>query len=262
MVTLLSPLLSGALLAMATIEAIFFIDVITAAIAVLIMLLFLRVPIHAKAACKQAISYFDDMREGFAYIKNHDFVRTFCFFNIIFCILVAPAAFLTPLQVTRNFGSDVWRLTAIEVIFSAGMIVGGIIMACWGGFKNRVRTMALANLIIGASTLALGIVPVFRIYLIFMGLIGSAMPMFNTPFMVLLQQKVAEDFLGRVFGVFGMISSVMLPLGMLVFGPAADFIKIEWLLMGTGLLLLVQGLFILGNKVLLKEGKPISAAIT
>ncbi len=262
MVTLLSPLLSGALLAMATIEAIFLIDVITAAIAVLIMLLFLRVPIHAKAACKQSISYFGDMREGFAYIKDHDFVRIFCFFNIIFCVLIAPAAFLTPLQVTRSFGSDVWRLTAVEVIFSIGMVIGGIIMASWGGFKNRVCTMALANLIIGASTLALGIVSAFGIYLIFMGLIGLAMPMFNTPFMVLLQQKVAEDFLGRVFGVFGMISSVMLPLGMLIFGPVADFVKIEWLLVATGLLLLIHGLFILGNKVLIKEGKPLSKAVT
>jgi len=40
-------------------------------------------------------------------------------------------------------------------------------------------------------------------------------------------------FLGRVFGVLGMISSSMMPLGMLVFGPIADGIRIEWLLIGT-----------------------------
>lgn len=256
LVMLVSPMLSAALLTFATIETIFFIDVVTAAVAVSILLLFLHVPAHAKALTGQAISYFEDLREGLAYIKNHDYVRTFILFNAFFFIFVAPVAFLTPLQVTRSFGGDVWRLSAIEIVFSAGMMAGGIIMASWGGFKNKVHTMALSNLVIGVSTFALGLIPVFWIYLGFMALIGLVMPIFNTPATVLLQQKVEEAFMGRVFGVMGMIASSMMPLGMLVFGPVADFIQIEWLLIGTGLLLLLQSLFMLGNKVLIEAGKP------
>ncbi len=256
-VMLVSPMLSGALLTMSTIETIFFIDVITAAIAVLTLLLFLHVPVHAKALEKQTTSYFDDMSQGFAYIKNHAYVKNFFLFCAVFFVLAAPAAFLTPLQVTRSFGSDVWRLTAIEITFSVGMMGGGIIMASWGGFKNKVHTMTLASLIFGACTFALGVVPDFWIYLIFMLIVGVAMPIFNVPSTVLLQEKVEVDYLGRVFGVLGMISSVMMPMGMLVFGPLADIMKIEWLLMGTGLLLFVQGFFLIGNKVLIEAGKPI-----
>lgn len=257
LVMLVSPMLSGALLTMSTIETIFFIDVITAAIAVLTLLLFLHVPVHAKALEKQTISYFGDMSKGFAYIKNHAYIKNFFLFCAIFFVLAAPAAFLTPLQVTRSFGSDVWRLTAIEITFSVGMMGGGIIMASWGGFKNKVHTMMLASLIFGACTFAFGVVPDFWIYLIFMLIVGIAMPIFNVPSTVLLQEKVEVDYLGRVFGVLGMISSVMMPLGMLVFGPLADIIKIEWLLMGTGLLLFTQGFFLIGNKVLIEAGKPI-----
>lgn len=256
LVMLVSPMLSGALLTMATIETIFFIDVVTAAIAVSLLLLFLHVPIHAKALNRQAVSYLSDMREGLAYIKNHDYVKRFFMFCAIFFVLVAPVAFLTPLQVTRSFGNDVWRLTAVEITFSVGMMLGGIIMASWGGFKNKVHSMVVSNLVMGAGTFALGLIPVFWVYLVFMGLIGAAMPLFNTPSTVLLQQKVEEGFLGRVFGVLGMISSSMMPLGMLVFGPISDFIKIEWLLLGTGLLLFVQSFFMLGNKVLIEAGKP------
>jgi Bacterial protein of unknown function (DUF894). len=108
--------------------------------------------------------------------------------------------------------------------------------------------MTLAALMIGVCTLALGVVPVFWIYLLFMFLIGVAMPIFNVPAMVLLQEKVEGDFLGRVFGVLTMISSSMMPLGMLVFGPLADVIKIEWMLIVTGVLLFIQGFFLLGNK--------------
>ncbi|PRR76585.1 MFS transporter [Clostridium thermopalmarium] len=258
LIMLISPMLSGALLNMASIEIIFFIDVITAAIAVSILLVFLNVPVHEKALNKQVTSYFSDMHEGYVYIKNHDYVKRFFLFCAIFNILVAPAAFLTPLQVTRSFGDDVWRLTAIEMIFSIGMMIGGVVMASWGGFKNRIHTMALSSFVIGICTFALGIVPNFWIYLSFMMLFGIVMPIFNTLATVLLQEKVEENFLGRVFSVLGMISSIMMPLGMLVFGPLADIIKIEWLLIGTGLLLFSQGFFMLSSKVLIEAGKPAS----
>lgn len=258
LVTLASPMLSGALLTLASIEIVFFIDVITAAIAVSILLLFLKVPVHGKALEKQKISYFEDMVEGIKYIKNHGFIKTIFAFCAVYFILIAPAAFLTPLQVARSFGDEVWRLTAIEVAFSSGMMLGGIAIASWGGFKNKVHTMVISNFVIATCTVSLGIVPVFWIYLLFMGLVGFALPLFNTPFTVMLQQKVEQNFLGRVFGVLSMISSSLMPLSMLVYGPVADMIKIEWLLIGTGLLMFILALAMLGNKVLIEAGKPIS----
>lgn len=254
MMMILSPILSGALLSIASIEIIFFVDVVTALAAVLTLILFLHVPAHAKANADEKISYFTDMKEGFRYIKSHNYVKAFFTFCIIFFILVSPSAFLTPLQVTRSFGNDVWRLTAIEIFFAGGMLAGGIIMLSWGGFKNKVFTMVSANIIIGIFTMALGITSVFWIYLIFMGVVGIAIPMFNTPATVLLQQKVEPDYLGRVFGVLGMISSLMMPAGMLIFGPIADFIKIEWLLIGTGFAMVALSLFILKSKDLVDAG--------
>ncbi|WP_019535066.1 MFS transporter [Paenibacillus ginsengihumi] len=259
-VTLLSPMVSGALMSVASIESIFFIDVVTAAVGVSILLLFLRTPAHDKASQPQVISYFDDMRAGFAYIREHTYVKTFFMFTALFMIFAAPVAFLTPLQVARSFGDEYWRLTAIEMTFSVGMTAGGILMAFWGGFKNKIHTMVLSNLTIGICTFALGVIPVFWLYLIVMGMIGIAMPVFHTPSNVLLQQKVDGNYIGRVYGVYGMLASSMMPLGMLVFGPIADIVPIEWLLLGTGALLFIQGFAMLGSKVLIEAGKPAAAA--
>lgn len=254
LIMLVSPMISGALLSVATIEYIFFIDVVTAAIAVSILLL-LKVKAHEKALSNEEISYFDDMKKGFNYIKNHDYVKNFFIFCAFFFFLISPVAFLSPLQVTRTFGNDVWRLTAIEITFSIGMMAGGALMASWGGFKNRIHSMTLSVFVTGIGTFALGVTPNFWIYLFFMALIGVFMPVFNTPSTVLLQEKVEPDFLGRVFGVLGMISSSMMPLGMLVFGPVSDIIKIEYLLIGTGIALFIQGFFLMGNKILLRAGE-------
>ncbi|MDD4803154.1 MAG: MFS transporter [Syntrophomonas sp.] len=257
LVMLISPMLSGALLTFASLEIIFFIDVITAVIGVFILCV-LNIPAHGKAMEKQNISYFSDMRAGLAYINQHKYIKKLFMFTALFFILSAPVSFLTPLQVARSFGDDVWRLTAIEVAFSIGMILGGGIMAYWGGFKNKIHSMTLSVIALGTSTIALGIIGEFSAYLVIMGLAGIFIPLFNTPFTVLLQERVDTDYLGRIFGVLVMISSTMMPIGMLLFGPMADIIQIEWLLIGTGLLILAEGYLLLGNKILIEAGKPIS----
>jgi len=252
-----SPMVSAALLATTSIEIIFFIDVITAVIAIFTLLAFLKISTHEKAAEKQTTSYFSDFKQGLQYINNHAFLKTFFLFFAVFFVLMAPAAFLTPLQVTRTFGDDVWKLTAIEIAFSIGMMIGGGIIASWGGFPNKVKTMTFSSLIMGVCTFALGATPIFWLYLIFMALFGVAMPIFNTPTTVLLQEKIEEEYLGRVFGVMGMISTSMMPIGMLIFGPIADIIRIEWLLLGTGLFIIILTLFMNQNKVLVEAGKPV-----
>lgn len=257
---LIAPMLSGALLTLATIEAIFFVDVVTAALAISILLLFLHVPTHAKASAKQTLSYFADMRLGIDYIRSNAFITTLFVFCAVFFVLVGPLSFLTPLQVARSFGDDVWRLSALEVVFSVGMIAGGALMAAWGGFANKLHSMVLSNVVIALCTISLGLVPNFWLYLALMGLAGLVLPVFNTPFTVLLQEKVEGSYLGRVFGVMGMISSVMMPLGMLVYGPLADFVAIEWMLVVTGAAMLVMSFFMLANKVLLEAGKPASSS--
>ena len=247
-----SPMLSGALMTVATLEAIFMIDVVTAALAVLV-LSFLKVEPHARALEKGKIDYFADLRDGVNYVRKHPFVRGFFIFTAFFHILITPVATLTPLQVTRTFGNDIWRLTAVEIAFSVGMLLGGLLMASWGGFKNRIHSMVLSTLLMGIFTLALGVVPNFWVYMLMMGLAGVTLPLFSTPATVLLQEQIEPQYLGRVFSVMAMIYSSTMPASMLFFGPLADVIDIEWMLIVTGLLIFILGFFLLRNEAKLHE---------
>jgi DHA3 family macrolide efflux protein-like MFS transporter len=172
----------------------------------------------------------------------------------LFMLLATPSAMLTPLQVTRDFGTEVWHLTAIEMTFSIGMMLGGLLIGLWGGFKNRIYTMTLAFIFYGIGVLCLGLVTNFWIYLAIMAMIGITMPVFNTPLMVLLQTTVESAYMGRVFSVIGMVSSVMMPLGMLVFGPIADKVAIDVLLIGTGIALVLLAIPFIANKTLRETG--------
>ena len=249
----ISPMISAALLSVSTLELILFVDIITAIIAVL-TLSFLKMEKQQVVSAEQT-DYLADFKAGLHYIREHAFLKNiFLFFAILF-FLMAPASFLTPLQVTRSFGDDVWRLTVIELTFSVGMIVGGGLIAVWGGMKNHIHTMVISGFVFGVCTLAFGIAPNFLLYSIIMFICGIALPIFNTPTMTMLQEKVEQSYLGRIFGVFSMLSSSMMPIGMLLFGPLADYIAIEIILVITGVLMLLLILLLAKNKVLLAAGQ-------
>ena len=254
-IMLISPMISGALLNFTSLELILMIDVVTALTAILVMLT-LKVPAHVRSEDNPKQKYWQDLVAGVQYIRRHEYIGRFFIYITFLFIMVTPVAILTPLQVTRTFGDDIWRLTAIEVVFSSGMLAGGLLIAAWGGFRNRIKTMAFSTLMVGVTTFLLGVVPNFWIYLCIMAITGLTLPFYNTPATVLLQEKVEPDYLGRVFGVMGMIASGVMPTAMFVFGPLADRIRIEWLLIGSGLLLMILSGGLMMNKVLVQAGEP------
>jgi DHA3 family macrolide efflux protein-like MFS transporter len=261
---LASPVLSGALFAFASIEALFFIDVITAAIGISIVFFFVKVPppqndkndTPGKAPYKASTGkYLHELKDGFIYVWNHAYIRQICFISACFLFAAAPVSFLTPLQVARDFGPDIWRLTAVEIVFLCGMTIGGIVLSVWSGFKNKAYSMAVSCAVFGLCSAMLGITASFPVYLVCMGILGLVMPLYNAPSMTLLQTNVEDVFMGRVFGVFTMISSIMMPLGMLIFGPLGDIIKIDILLIGTGIFIFFLSFVFITSKTIRRAGR-------
>jgi MFS transporter, DHA3 family, macrolide efflux protein len=211
-----TPILSGALLSVARLEYIFFIDVITAILAVGLMLI-LKMPPQAKAGAAPRKGYLDDLTAGLAYIRQNRPIRTlFVFFAFAF-FLVTPVAFLSPLLVTRSYGAEVWRLMANEVTFFVGSLAGGLIMTAWGGFPNRFRTLGLSCILWAVLFAGLGLSPNFMVYLVFMTLAGIPMPFWNASATTLLQELAEPEMRGRVFGVQQLILTSVMPVGMLIF---------------------------------------------
>lgn len=262
------PIVSGALLSVASMSVIFLVDVATAIPAIAILAFFLKIPPRAAPAqesgeagsaadlVKAERGYLEDMKLGLRYVRDHRYLTSLFLYLAILFFFVTPAAFLTPLQTARTFGDEVWRLTAIEIFFSSGMMIGGAVLAAWKGFRNRVKTLLVANLLWAVCTLALGLVPWFWLYLVFMGFFGIAMPLFNAPMATMIQEHVESDYMGRVFGVMTMLNTSVMPIAMLIFGPIADRIRIEWLLLGTGAVMLILAALTLANKRLIEAGEP------
>lgn len=237
---MLSPAAGGVLLGTLGIAAAMFVDVITAIIAICIML-FLKVE---KPESEGTLSMWKELKEGLSYTISHPIVsRILVFYGICF-FLLTPVAFLSPLMIERSFGGEVWRLSANEILWTLGSMAGGIFVSMKGNFPNKWKVVAISSVCLGITFTLLGLSPWFWMYLTVMFLSGTFMPAMATASTVMLQEQVDAGKLGRVFSVFQMISVSVMPLGMVIFGPLADVIRIEWIMIGSGVLLAVVGVCI------------------
>ncbi len=233
---LLAPAAAGAIYVAGDFSMILFIDVVTAVIGIGLLLL---VPAVAVTRTEEQVGFFEDMRRGFVYLQSHTFIRwLLVVFAVVFVLTVAPSA-LTPLMVARTFGGEIWMLTVLELAFSIGMTLGGITLAVWGGLQNRTAMIVYTSVLFGALSIAMGFTTNIWIFFGLMFLVGLFVPMFSTPSMTLLQERVDPDYMGRVFGFFNIAMSLGMPVGMLLFGPWADITSVENVLVISGALMIV-----------------------
>lgn len=235
---LVAPAVAAAVYASADIVAVFFVDVVTAAIGIGLLLL-VPVATVVRTAPDGPVSYFGDLVGGLRYLAGHAFVRwVLVLFAVVFVLIVAPS-YLTPLMVARTFGPEVWKLTANELAFSIGMLVGGGVVAAWAGSRSRIALIVGSTVAFGGISIGLGLSTNLWVFLGFMLLLGLAVPFFSTPSTTVLQETVEPEMQGRVFGFVGIVMAVAMPLGMAIFGPLADVVSVELLLVLAGVALFV-----------------------
>jgi MFS transporter, DHA3 family, macrolide efflux protein len=254
---ILTPILAAILISWFDIGFLFYIDFVTAALGVATLLFLVSIPRHVNEGKKSTTSGFQDFKEGLRYVQKHTFLIPFFIYLFMILILVSPVAFLSPLQVVRSFqtfGTEVFRLTMVEVGFSLGMTIGAIFVAWWGGFNNRIVTASIAISLMGFGVLMLGIVTNFYVYFAMMLLQGIVLPFYNTPMTVMIQEQVDPQFMGRVSSISTMINSIAMPIGIAVFGPLADVVDIEWLMIVSGIAMFIFGGLYLLNPALMKAG--------
>jgi len=257
---IIMPLLAGLLLATIPLEYILLIDVVTAIIAVVLLIWFVRIPQHAAETSKQEINYFKDIKDGLSYTFNHKFVFSIMIFGFLFMLLVAAPMFLTYLQVARVFGPEAWRLATLEAVFGIGMLSGSLLISVWGGFKNRLITYFISYIALGLGTIVIGIPFNFFFYVSMWAVVGFFVAISSPLLVGLIQEKVNPEYIGRVFSVYGLINSISMPLGMLVFGPISDFYDISMIILLSGLGMVIIAIVPFFMKNLIKEGVRITPA--
>ncbi|WP_328745009.1 MFS transporter [Streptomyces sp. NBC_00285] len=180
--------------------------------------------------------------EGLRYLFRtpglRDLIVNFCVVNLV---MVFGFALIQPMVLLR---ADSAALAAVNSAIGVGGVAGGVLMAAWGGPKNRGRSMMLG--IIGMCLSALvgmafadGVVG-WSIAV----LIGALlMTVVNSQMHAIVQTKVPQEWQGRVFGAVMFLGYISVPFATALSGPLADHVFEPQAAHGTGLFTVLGPLF-------------------
>lgn len=236
-----APAVAGLVLTMGTLRSTLMIDIFTAIIGIG---LFSYVRLPERKNEEVSVSTFFDIKTGIQYAFTQKLIGGLLMVYGLFTFLCVPAGYLSGLLVSRVYGDTYWYLTAVELCGFGGMMAGGLLMSVWGGFKKRRKTMFLGLVIFGVMAIGMGVTTHFILYLTFMIIYGIALTTVQTTITTSLQENTESSMQGRIFGFMGSMYAVCYPVGMAIFGLMADAIPLQWIMVGSGIALILIPVFI------------------
>lgn len=169
-------------------------------------------------------SLWRETKEGYAILRKQRGIFALVWTAAAFMVMYSPINALFPLMSMDHFGGTTVHASIAEISFAVGMLFGGVVLGIWGGFKNRGVGIVLSVVMMGVPIALSGLLPPggFWVFAICCAAMGLSVPFYNGPVTALMQEKIPPEYLGRVFGLYGSIASLAMPVGLMFSGAFAD----------------------------------------
>ncbi len=239
-IQVIGPALGALLLNIFDLSLTMWIDAITFAIAV-IPLLLIKIPSPVQQEKKYQSKFSAQFKEGFTVIKDIKGLLAIMIGATLINFFFSPISTLLPLFVSKVHGGTEVNYALVIGFMQVGIILGGLFMTFFKGFKNMIRAVLVCVLILFAAEVALVFVPVtlpIRFWLIglilFIGMIPN--PMANVSFSTSLQLIIPKEKMGRVSSTTMFMSMAISPIGMFLSGLIGEYVSIGILFAVSGVL--------------------------
>ncbi|MBD2498839.1 MFS transporter [Nostoc sp. FACHB-280] len=218
---LLSPIIAGVLIVTIQIQGVILIDFLTFVIAAIALLL-VRFPkpkttleIHKGQGFLLSEAIY-----GWTYISTRrGLLGLLIFFTISNFFIGIVSVLFTPLVLAFT------SATVLGSVFSlggVGMLLGGLTMSTWGGFKYRIYSVLGFTLLNSLCILFGGLQPSVPIFFVTTFIYFFGVAIINSSDQAIWQSKVPLAIQGRVFAIRTMLAWASLPLAYLIAGTLAD----------------------------------------
>ncbi|MGA7671113.1 MAG: MFS transporter [Nitrolancea sp.] len=237
---LLGPVLAGVLIAAIGASNVLFVDAATFVVSAALIGLFLPDERATRGASERRGTYFADLREGFVVLRQNK--------AILYVALAAALANFTgvalfvvilPVYATKVLGGSV-DLGLVIGADGAGALAGALL---YGTFARRLPKRATfigAFMMAGVAMMWMTALPGVVVVMALMLISGLATGPLNPMLQTVLQERIPQGLLGRVFGLVGAVAVVAAPLGALSAGVLLELGGLRLtIFLDTGLLLVV-----------------------
>ena len=247
-ITIVSPPLGALLMSVMTMQAVLAIDLVTAAIAISLLALFVRVPQPPRSQTAEALTparVLADVRNGLKYAVGWSGLFKVMVMASLINMLASPAFSLLPLMVTKIYGKGAAEVAWLESALGLGIVAGGLLLGLWGGFKRKTATTLTGLIGMGVGITVLGLTDrnTYLLAVGMMGLVGLMNALANGALGAIMQTKIPPEMQGRIFTVIGSLASAASPLGMLLAAPVAEKLGIRAWYLIAGIFCAAMGVY-------------------
>lgn len=175
---------------------------------------------------------------------------------MIYTVALMPVSAFFPLMSMNHFGGSSTEASIVEIFFSLGFMAGSILLAKWGGTKNKIDTIVISYLFMAIALLISGLLPKegYKVFVLMSALMGLTGPLYWGMFTPILQQSFSEEYMGRVMSITGSIRLILGPAALIVSGIITDqFNESVWFVI-AGILVLLSAIILVSVPVIRKCG--------
>jgi MFS transporter, DHA3 family, macrolide efflux protein len=214
------PFVAGVLLVTVGLDGVLHLDLISYAVGVLALMMVRFPPLDRSTEDDTKPSLWRDTVVGWRYITTHrGFLYLFLFGSFTsFCVGLAQVV-VTPLVL--SFGSAA-VLGATYSTGALGILVGGLVMAAWGGPERRARGVLIFGLVQAGCLILASVRP--NAALIAAGLFGYlfSIQVVRACIATIIRVHVPDTMQARVFALSRFVGWSTLPLAYVLSGPLVN----------------------------------------
>lgn len=260
-VNLAAPMLGALLIEFTTLPNILLIDVVTAGMAIL-SLAPIAIPDlpSAEGPGITLSGYIRDFTLGLRYVYYWKGLLALIVVFSLSNFLLAPLLSMMPLIITRHFQGGAREYGFFEMALAAGIIAGSLTLSISGGFRRKMVSINLSQIICGIAIASIVLVPARSFYLVLVlaAICGIMSAFVNSPVTAILQAKVDKDMQGRVLSIVSVFCMLSMPLSLAVAGPLANLVGLMRIVYIPGLISILVGIlcFFIPSLMHLEDRRP------
>lgn len=231
----LGPFLAGVVIAAFGAEVAFLLNALSF-LAVVLVLLVVRGRPHVPSADRGVL---DGMRDAFRHIRRTPALLACCTAIAVVAGLGSPLFSYLPVYGAEEYGVTGARLGLLFGAGGIGSVVAAPLLLSVGQRVRRAVLLPLAMGTYGAAVLATGLVRTYWLAVPVLMVFGGAYLAIASTINTSIQLVVADELRGKVFALYLACLTGALPVGLLLWGGAADAVGLRTTTCAAGATLVV-----------------------
>lgn len=243
---ILSPAIAAFLFDFWSLSEIILLDVIGAFFAIVIVL-FLPIPKNKGSESTESLHIWRDTKDGFAILKSQKGMMALLLISSAYAFIYFPIGSMYPLITMTYFGGTFADSSLVEIVFSAGTLLGSVLLGIIGKRIHKIIAIAASIGIYGFGAMVTGLLPPngMQIFILSSAIMGLTIPFFYGLRTSIFQSRIPSEYLGRVLSLAYNVSLFAAPFGLLLGGGFSEAVGVNRCFFVCGVLAICLALSII-----------------